>query len=132
MTQITKIIFDQIAAFDLPPREINNGSCMTFAEAVVEELVRRGEHGAMAVDVEWFDENWDQDYAPWHAWIYLNGRWYDAEVPEGVDDWEELPFWKLWAVDGFIPKRQPDEAQRVAASADLYRRVHASIAEELK
>ncbi len=26
-----------------------------------------------------------------HTWIYFNGKHYDAEVPNGVDKWYELP-----------------------------------------
>jgi len=27
-----------------------------------------------------------------HVWVLHDGRFYDAEVPEGVDDWRDLPF----------------------------------------
>jgi len=32
------------------------------------------------------------DYA--HCFVCYNGRYYDAECPEGVDDWEELPYFQ--------------------------------------
>lgn len=29
-----------------------------------------------------------------HVWLYCNGKHYDAEVPNGVDDFIELPFFQ--------------------------------------
>ncbi len=31
-----------------------------------------------------------------HAWVCYNGRHYDAESPEGVDNWTELPIFKRY------------------------------------
>jgi len=31
-----------------------------------------------------------------HAWIFYNGKHYDAEAPQGVDKWYDLPLMKKW------------------------------------
>jgi len=62
------------------PYSINCGYCDIFAEQVVEEL-REGE-----IEETAFHAN-----NPQHVWVYYQGKYYDSEVPFGVDDWRELP-----------------------------------------
>jgi hypothetical protein len=97
--------------------EINNGLCEDFAQAVIgqfggetdglsmywgDELSADGE--GYEWDVELLSEHYPAskpthglDWAdirgdiPNHAWIILDGRHYDAECPEGVDNLFELP-----------------------------------------
>lgn len=122
-SDVSEIIARMVLSFGKAPRDINNGMCEDFALSVVRELMDAGELGALVVDVTWFDEEWNDDFKPWHAWVYLDGRWYDAEAPHGVDDWEDLPFFKSWREDGIVPKRSPGEAARVAETAELNRRI---------
>ncbi|MEK6829300.1 MAG: hypothetical protein AABY15_04170 [Nanoarchaeota archaeon] len=35
-------------------------------------------------------------HLPHHAWIYYSGKHYDAESPDGVDNWTELPIFKRY------------------------------------
>jgi len=97
--------------------EINNGLCEDFAQAVVDRF--GGETDGLQIiwgdnlsvdgegyewDVDLLREHWagsapthGLDWAdirgdiPAHAWIVLDGRHYDAECPEGVDNLFELP-----------------------------------------
>jgi len=95
--------------------EINNGLCEDFAQAVIAELGGESE----TLSMYWGDEftldgyEWDagllarhwpgsvpthgldwgdlRGFVPVHAWIIFEGRHYDAECPEGVDNLFELP-----------------------------------------
>lgn len=63
---------------DHEPRacDINGGECDTFADRVK----------AHFPEVEF------RDSPLGHRWMYWNGRHYDAEVPNGVEDPAKLPF----------------------------------------
>lgn len=98
--------------------EINNGLCEDFAEEVVHHFVPRETDQFFTIwadnlTVDGDGEEWDiplieqhwaaskpthgltwEDVAneiPSHCWIILNGRHYDAECPQGVDNFFELP-----------------------------------------
>jgi len=84
-------------------KEINHGNCTEFAEDVSDELKKIGiEHKVLYVgdfedesDILKYTEkippNLSWFYNTYHSWIYVNGRHYDAQVPEGVEDMFELP-----------------------------------------
>lgn len=77
----------------LTPQQINEGECDVFANTVVDELVASGDFGAVVVDDDWFTIEGETEDPYWrHAWIYFEGKHYDAEAPEGVEDWMQLPF----------------------------------------
>lgn len=87
--------------FTQAPREINNGSCGDFAEAVCDNIST-----ALMVDV--LDvipaKSWRKAYEKAgsvvkvfgaHTWVTgYYGRHYDAEAPEGVDNFWELPIYQ--------------------------------------
>jgi hypothetical protein len=59
--------------------EINNGSCEEFVA-----LICKFVPGA--------EDNATPDFTlPGHYWIEYEGKCYDAECPQGVDHWEQLP-----------------------------------------
>jgi hypothetical protein len=65
----------------LTPKEINNGYCDMWAKLFVEKF--GGKH-------QWtFDIPNDVNG---HAWVKLNNKFYDAEVPKGVSKLEEIPY----------------------------------------
>lgn len=67
--------------------QVNAGDCEGFALELAEVLP-----GALVVYTEDFID-WDSPEWPGgHAWVSWEGRYYDAECPEGVTDWKELPF----------------------------------------
>lgn len=47
-----------------------------------------------------------------HLWIFYGGRHYDAEVPSGLDDWRDLPFFAR------IPPKEVLRNARMAAEAE--------------
>lgn len=87
--------------FTQPPREINNGPCGDFAEAVCDDVSTawmvdvldvipanswREAHDKAGSVVEVFGA---------HTWVTgYYGRHYDAESPEGVDNFWELPIYQ--------------------------------------
>lgn len=96
--------------------EIGSGWCDVFAHEVRKALGYPKETGRFYLENTtglWGEEfSIDQRHAPHlsqdvldrigeatHEWIVLNGRHYDAEVPEGVDHWYDMPFFKRW-IDG--------------------------------
>ena len=58
------------------PFDINQGTCYNFAAKVV--ALASGE----VIENEFYN----------HAFILHEGKYYDAEEPEGVEEWEQLPF----------------------------------------
>ena len=62
------------------PQEINSGNCDHFAD-VVQRLAKK--QGILT--------SWAEGYG--HFWIFYNGKHYDAEAPEGVENWHLLPFY---------------------------------------
>lgn len=65
------------------PADLNNGFC----NAVAADLLDALDEPAGAVIHEAFSRN------ARHQWLEVDGRHYDAEVPAGVDDFEDLPIW---------------------------------------
>jgi len=67
----------------LTPQEVNDGYCDMWASLFVEKF--GGEH-------QWsFDFPNDPNG---HSWVKLNNKFYDAEVPNGTPDLENLPFFQ--------------------------------------
>lgn len=90
--------------FDHTPEEINSGMCVAFAEQVQEKFggVPRGvssyeeSDGVHVVGCEIggkdpMDGKWGG-----HVWILSaeTGTHHDAEVPYGVENWQDLPFYQ--------------------------------------
>lgn len=75
-----------IKELGLEPYDINNGYCDVLADEIEYKIP-----GAESVCTENFT---DSGKYPGHIWIYYKGRHYDAESPEGVKDWKELPIFK--------------------------------------
>jgi len=75
---------------------INNGLCDDFADIICEQI-----EGAEALWGEAFSEEfWDMPYEHWieevamcHCFIVFEGRYYDAEAPNGVDHPRDLPLY---------------------------------------
>ena len=67
----------------LTPEEINDGYCDMWASLFVEKF--GGEH------------QWSYDFPNdpnGHSWVKLNNKFYDAEVPEGVTQLEDIPYFQ--------------------------------------
>ena len=65
--------------------DINDGDCHDFA-CNLRMLVDDGE-------VYWDDEIQQGASRGYHAFLLYEGRYYDAELPQGADNWWELPFY---------------------------------------
>ncbi len=78
--------------YNQDPYEINCGNCEEFAADVIDAL---GMVEGDTITALWHDEMPDctaQENVWWsHKFIRFQGRYYDSECPEGVDEWRELP-----------------------------------------
>jgi hypothetical protein len=83
MLNITDAIIELVRAYGYSAEEINDGQCWDFAEDL-QKLFPEGEVQDNRT-LTGRDEGWD------HAFFRLDGRYYDSETPNGVDDWMQLP-----------------------------------------
>lgn len=72
--------------FDAHPYDINNGLCDCFATDIEKDVTE-----AIGLWLEEIDSKYE-DLS--HCVIVYQGRYYDAECPDGVEKVEELPFFK--------------------------------------
>ena len=84
---------------EFTPEICNDGFCDIFAEKFREEYP-----GA-----EMWSTYWSSGMTMGHVWIKYKGKYYDAEAPNGVDDWRELPYiQKIFKTRG----RYPDDVEK--------------------
>jgi len=81
---------------DFTPEVCNTGFCDIFAEKFREEYP-----GA-----ELWGTDWGTKESPFgHVWLKYAGKFYDAETPNGVSSWEDLPYiQRLYKVRGKYPE----------------------------
>jgi len=90
---------------------INEGECMNFAEELYSELSSRGIKAEILSDAYFYDASGDtpleelaspDEYGktpddfdaiglPSHYWVYVGGKHYDSDAPDGAEDMFELP-----------------------------------------
>jgi len=75
----------------ITPYEINNGYCEDFALDVIDFLENQFGHDKGLGDNATPIDDEDKLGFPGHYWIEYNGMCYDAECPNGVEDWRDLP-----------------------------------------
>lgn len=100
--------------YDTSSNMINNGNCDIFAEELFDilkeneiegEILSDGlfynpfddEPDEMLLDVSEYGNkpiNFDEVGLPTHYWFYYNGKHYDSDAPNGVDDMFKLPIIK--------------------------------------
>lgn len=70
------------------PWDINQGYCEEWATEVAWRYNQEGDRTAAITGMYMgLDE-------PWHTYVILDGKYYDAEAPDGVDDPSELPIYE--------------------------------------
>lgn len=67
--------------YKISPRKINCGCCADFASVIWDRFSRPKE-------LE-FGSYYDYEYG--HTYLIFEGLCYDAEKPNGVKDWQDLP-----------------------------------------
>ncbi len=68
----------------LTAQHINNGFCAEFAQRVKSEF-----HNASELNIVTDEQLYGCDYS--HTFLEFDGLYYDAECPQGVSDWTQLP-----------------------------------------
>lgn len=92
---------DQINSnLSLSPEDCNNGLCDIWAEKFKEEYPE-----AEIWDTE---ETYGETHG--HVWVKYDGKFYDAETPNGVTDWKQLPFMKRFYK---IVKKLPTDVKKL-------------------
>lgn len=101
-------------------QDINRGSCIYFSEIVQDKLSGMCDflNSDCFLDDGWNgdgEDRWEEEFLlsynsmppndltvydlnnmifGYHQWIYYKGKHYDAEAPNGVDNFFDLPFYK--------------------------------------
>jgi len=84
-----------VSSWGTIPILINDGRCEEFAMNIIDSL--GGYSGELyELSTGNFDPEWKTDL-PGHVWVFYKGRHYDAEAPQGVENWRELPIFKQFA-----------------------------------
>lgn len=114
---ITQIIIEELKKWSENPCDINAGECYTFADNLESTLIENGyKPKFMSTDLfyeltkhlkytefSWHDpsdynsktpENFNWSENSYHAWIWVNGKHYDAEEVNGVENFFDLPIFK--------------------------------------
>jgi len=105
------------------PETINQGQCDNFAPDL-QSLIP----GSRLFCSEQFEDEWPD--VPGHCWVEFEGKWFDAEAPDGVDDWKDLPIFIRfikWEKRGKEPSSAASEAsmteERIISALRKVRRV---------
>lgn len=69
------------ASFGETPEQINSGRCFKWAEIVFDKVAGSRIAGNFM-------------HGLGHTYIEIDGVCYDAETPDGVKDWADLPFFR--------------------------------------
>jgi len=85
--KLIQIIKETAAGWGKDPYDINNGDCDAFMTEVIKKT---GWHHNKIGDLT-SDNFVCQRELPDHIWIDFNNRHFDAECPEGVNNWMDLP-----------------------------------------
>ena len=90
---IRELISDCIHTMGFSPREITDRTSGEFALALLNMLgVEPGKEDPNCRLT--FTEDVTEEDLPRHAWVFFNGKHYDAESPEGKKDWRQLPVFR--------------------------------------
>jgi hypothetical protein len=93
---MTKAIEKTLQEWEMTPREINQGDCDDFCYDALGTWQEANDTTKGAVTIgEIYDHPQLIEEHGVHYWIQIGWEdptYYDAECPEGVDDWQELPF----------------------------------------
>lgn len=87
--RLTRAIRRFVTVWEVSPEQINDGNCGEFATMVINSL--GGQSKDLFISYFALKITPNEDHLG-HEWITLNGRHYDAESPEGVDDYRQLPW----------------------------------------
>jgi hypothetical protein len=84
---LPEVVRRLVAAYGVHPYSINSGNCDYFAEDLLFAAKQLGNTGKLVTTP-------DDEGLPGHCWALVSGRHFDAEAPEGVGNWRELPIFK--------------------------------------
>lgn len=92
MTSVTEVVRSEIESWKKfefatieSPEDINNGYCSQFAKSVKDTM---GNPDGLQIKSYGYTGSYQSTA---HKWVYYEGKHYDAECPEGVDEASKLP-----------------------------------------
>lgn len=93
MNEVTQVILQlrekwEIKGFNT--QGINHGNCDLFAQEILDQIPLGSTYWGEDLE-DCFPTSIDPDG---HCFFFLNGKYYDAECPEGVDSPAKLPFYE--------------------------------------
>lgn len=87
-TEMTDLIIRTAERWGIHPILINSGECADFADTICSKV-----EGAVALWGNSVPQYFSNKHQPWgHCFISWNGKFYDAEEPDGVSSPALLPF----------------------------------------
>lgn len=102
---------------DTLAERINCGECGAFADELVDRLVEEEKLNAFTVATDDFLLDactpTPHDVEGVHIWTYVveTQRHYDAEAPQGVRDWLDLPFFARWRQRHLVGRRDSRDVE---------------------
>ena len=85
---VSDVIRRLVKAYGETPFRINAGNCDYFAYDLAETLKAMGRTDVL------HDETPDISELPGHCWLVVANKCYDAETPNGVKHWRQLPLFR--------------------------------------
>lgn len=122
-SDVTHIIHHSIKHSGFSPDALcSGGRCYEFAHKLKRKLKLLGHDAHVMDSTEWIrNHNRYGGELGWaeesnlldnnHAWVYHNGKHYDALNPEGVDRPRDMKFFKSTATDWHEPDRDEKQYQ---------------------
>lgn len=97
--RISDVIREVLDEGDIPPKAVNRGECDPFAVEVVQRLDTEDVWTMYTRELPEEDlhsHKPDVSPEPIHTWVTDGTKHYDAECPDGVERWQELPIFQRW------------------------------------
>lgn len=78
---------------NVPLDKLNNGDCENFAVDVIKSCIPDGELVGTDNFCDWWGDGPDSKL-PGHCWVMYNGKHYDCDSLQGVENWRDLKIFK--------------------------------------
>lgn len=86
VTNIIKGVLSEHPFVHMRPEKINSGYCEEFANRVAEVMGYQDNVWDIVRETDWLETD-----DPAHMFIEWDAKFYDAECPEGVESYRQLP-----------------------------------------
>lgn len=105
-----KLIRQQLEEWNMTPKQVHQNDCDTFARRILDKARKQG----LKVRPKVCDDTI-------HVFLVYDGRSYDAQAPQGVKDWRDLPDTKV-----FMKRNGRSKSSMIARNTKLRRNIRIS------